>query len=118
MEQAVKEDVIPKVKKLIKAPSCCAEARAAGTTWLESIGTEKEAEATKALIAELEMDIIPIDGLIAFAGSEAGAKVFGEEKAKEIEAHAKGNWATDQPVAFELKSAEVKDGGSVWLSIS
>lgn len=71
MEQAVKEDVIQKVKKLIKAPSCCAEARAAGTTWLESIGTEKEAEATKALIAELEMDIIPIDVLIAFAGSEA-----------------------------------------------
>ena len=89
MEQAVKEYVIQKVKELIEAPSCCAEARAAGTTWLESIGTEKEAEATKALIAELEMDIIPIDGLIAFAGSEAGVKVFGEEKAKEIEAHAK-----------------------------
>ena len=32
---------------------------------------------------------MPVDGLIAFAGSEAGAKVFGAEKAKQIEAHGK-----------------------------
>ena len=50
-------------------------------------GTDQEAEQTKNLIAELEMDIMPLDGLIAFAGSEAGAKVFGPEKAKEVEAH-------------------------------
>ena len=44
---------------------------------------------TKDYIAELEEDIMPIDGLIGFAGSEAGAAVFGAEKAKEVEAHAK-----------------------------
>ena len=32
---------------------------------------------------------MPIDGLIGFAGSEAGAAVFGADKAKEVEAHAK-----------------------------
>ena len=37
---------------------------------------------TKKLIAEVEADIMPVDGLIAFAGSEAGVKVFGEEMAK------------------------------------
>ena len=89
MEQNVKEYIAQKVKELIEAPSCCAEAKAAGTAWLEALGTDKEAEATKDLIAELEQDIIPIDGLIAFAGSDAGVQVFGEEKAKAIEAHAK-----------------------------
>ena len=32
---------------------------------------------------------MPIDGLIAFAGSEAGVGVFGAELAKNILAHAK-----------------------------
>ena len=31
---------------------------------------------TKKLIAEVEADIMPVDGLIAFAGSEAGVKDF------------------------------------------
>ncbi len=32
---------------------------------------------------------MPIDGLIAFADSEAGAQVFGAEKAKAVASHAK-----------------------------
>lgn len=89
MEQSVREYVTEKVKDLISAPSCCAQAKAAGENWLKAAGTDQEAEQTKNLIAELEMDIMPLDGLIAFAGSEAGAKVFGPEKAKEVEAHGK-----------------------------
>lgn len=53
------------------------------------VGTAKEAEVTKAYIAELEADIMPIDGLIGFDGSEAGIGVFGAELAKNILAHAK-----------------------------
>ena len=87
MEQSVREYVTEKVKDLISAPSCCAQAKAAGENWLKAAGTDQEAEQTKNLIAELEMDIMPLDGLIAFAGSEAGAKVFGPEKDKEVEAH-------------------------------
>ena len=90
MEQSVREYVTEKVKDLISAPSrCCAQAKAAGENWLKAAGTDQEAEQTKNLIAELEMDIMPLDGLSAFAGSEAGAKVFGPEKAKEVEAHGK-----------------------------
>lgn len=77
-----------KVKELIAAPSCCAEAKAAAQQWLDALGTDKEAEASKALVAELEEDIMPIDGLIAFAGSETGKKVFGEERAAGVYAHA------------------------------
>ena len=85
MEQSVREYVTEKVKALISAPSCCDQAKAAGENWLKAAGTDQEAEQTKNLIAELEMDIMPLDGLIAFAGSEAGAKVFGPDKAKEVE---------------------------------
>lgn len=76
------------VNALKNAPSCCAEAKAVCAEWLEAVGTDKEAEMTKKLIAEVEADIMPVDGLIAFAGSEAGVKVFGEEMAKNVLSHA------------------------------
>lgn len=76
------------VNALKDAPSCCAEAKAVCEEWLAAVGTDKKAEATKKLLAEVEADIMPIDGLIAFAGSEAGAKVFGAEMAKTVLAHA------------------------------
>ena len=82
-------EVMEKVQEMISAPSCCAELKAAGQAWLDAVGTDKEASATEALLAEIEEDVTPIDGLIAFAGSEAGAKVFGEERAANMLAHAK-----------------------------
>ena len=56
--------------------------------WLDVIGTDNQLAETKKYIAELEADIMPIDGLIAFANSEMGVKVFGEEMAKNVLAHA------------------------------
>lgn len=87
MNQDVKNYVAGKVNELIGAPSCSAEAKEAAERWLSAVGTDKEAEETKNLIAELEEDIMPVDNLIAFAGSEAGAQVFGAEKAKAVAAH-------------------------------
>ena len=71
MTENVKTYVTEKTKELIAATSCSAEAK----------------EVTKNYIAELEEDIMPIDGLIAFAGSDMGAKVFGDA-AKGVLAHA------------------------------
>lgn len=88
MKQSVKDYVIEKVNELVNAPTCCAEAKKAAQNWLDALGTDREAEQTKSLIAELEQDIVTVDGLIAFSGSEAGEKVFGAEKAKEVNAHA------------------------------
>ena len=59
----------------------------AAQAWLDAVGTEHEAKETKNYIAELEEDIVTADGLVAFAESEAGAQVFGVEKAKEVAAH-------------------------------
>ena len=58
----------------------------AGCGW-----TENEAAATKTYIAELEADIMPVDGLIGFAESEMGAQVFGADKAKGSGSPCKGN---------------------------
>lgn len=47
-------------------------------------------EKAKALVAEAGRRLQPIQtGLIGFAASDMGAKVFGEAKAKEVLAHAK-----------------------------
>ena len=62
------------------------EAREAAQAWLDAIGTDKEAEMAENLIAELEEDLMPVEQLIAFAESEAGAGVFGD-KAGEVAAH-------------------------------
>lgn len=88
MKQETLNFVKEQTAALIAAPSCSAEAKAAAEKWLTAVGTAEEAEATKAYVAELEADIMPIDGLIAFAGSDAGVGVFGEELAKNILAHA------------------------------
>ena len=88
MNKEMKDFVTEEVKKMMTAHSCCKELKAVCQEWLDAVGTDQEAEKTKALIAELEEDIMPIDGLIGFAGSAAGAQVFGAGKAKEVLAHA------------------------------
>ena len=87
MKQEVRDYVIEKSKELMEAPTCSQEAKAAAQAWLDAAGTDREAEETKKYIAELEADIMPVDGLIGFAESEAGAQVFGPEKTKEVAAH-------------------------------
>lgn len=82
MTQETLNYVKEQTEALIAAPSCSAEAKTAAEKWLAAVGTAEEAEVTKAYIAELEADIMPIDGLIAFADSEAGVGVFGAELAK------------------------------------
>lgn len=97
MTQETLNYVVEKTKELMSAPSCSKEAKDAAQSWLDSVGTEREAEETKKYIVELEEDIVTVDGLIAFAESEAGAKVFGVEKAKEVAEHGKELKAEGKP---------------------
>lgn len=53
---------------LLQAPSACKEVKEAAQNYLDAAGTEKEADAATAYVKELEADIMPIDGLISFAG--------------------------------------------------
>ena len=74
---------------LLAAPSACKEIKEAAQNYLDAVGKEGEAEAAKAYVAELEADIMPIDGMIAFAESDMGAKVFGADGVKNVLIHAK-----------------------------
>ena len=85
MEKKMLDYVTEKTNDLIKAETCCKEAKAAGQAWLKAAGTDKEAEETRKYIAELEEDILPIDGLIAFTESPDAVR-YG---AKELAAHAR-----------------------------
>lgn len=89
MKKEVLDYVVEQTHALMDAHSCSAEARAAAQAWLDAVGTASEADQTKKFIEELEADIMPIDNLIQFAGSDMGAKIFGAETAKNVEAHAK-----------------------------
>ena len=81
------KEIIEQAKNLIAAHSCCQEAKDAANAWLCAVGTADEKEKAKALVAELEEDIMPIDGLIGFAASDMGAKVFGEGSAGACGSH-------------------------------
>ncbi len=83
MTAETKNYVMEKTKELMQAHSCSKEAKAAAQAWLDAVGTEREQEETKKYVAELEADIMPLDNLIAFARSEAGAGVFGGAQAAE-----------------------------------
>jgi hypothetical protein len=89
MDKEVLNYAVEKTHELMRAPSCCSEAKAAAQTWLDAIGTEKEAAETKRYIDELEEDITPIDSLIGLAESDYGIKAFGADTARNIAAHAK-----------------------------
>lgn len=88
MTKEVKDFAVEKTKELMNAASCCAELKEEAQKWLDALGTDGEAEETKKYIAELEEDVTSIDGLIAFAGSETGAKIFGADRAAAMVAHA------------------------------
>lgn len=89
MTKETVEFVTAKTKELMAAPSCSKEAKDAAQAWLNAVGTANEAEETKKYIAELEADITTIDGLIAFAGSDAGKSVFGADVAPKVVEQAK-----------------------------
>lgn len=84
MTEEIRNTLTEEVKKLIAAPSACPEAKAACEKWLAATGTADEEAATAILKKEAHADIMPIDGLIGFAGSDAGKALFGEERAAAI----------------------------------
>lgn len=88
MEKKVLEFVMEQTHALVDASTCSKEAKDAAKAWLAAVGTEQELEETKKYIAELEADIVTVEGLEAFAESEMGAKVFGAD-AQNVAAHAR-----------------------------
>ena len=54
MNKEILEAVTGEVRELLEAGSCCKEAKDAAQAWLDAVGTDKESEQAKKLVAELE----------------------------------------------------------------
>lgn len=89
MDKEILDYTVQKTHELMNAVTCSSETKASAQNWLNAVGTEDEAAETIKYVNALEGDIMPIDMLIGFAESDAGAQVFGADKAKEVAAHAK-----------------------------
>ncbi len=83
-----KQTLIEKIKSMAAAPSCCAELKQAVQAYLDALGTVEEKSAANNLLAEIEEDITPIDGLVEFAHSQHAVEIFGADGAKKFAAHA------------------------------
>ena len=79
------ESIVKAVKEMIEAPSCCPELETAGEIWLESLGTDAQESATKALIAEAKMDICTIDSVYNFFVSEEGKKCLVNKRQRNLQ---------------------------------
>lgn len=88
MKAELLKEMIEKTKAIIAAPSCNPETKAACERWLASVDTDKFEAETKVYMDELAEAVVPIDGLIAFAGSEGAKGYFGEEGAANLLKHA------------------------------
>ena len=83
-----KNELVETVKSMIAAPSCCADLKAAGQKWLDSVGSADEKAAAEALLQELREDVCTIDQVIPFFESERAVQYFGAEQAKAMAARA------------------------------
>lgn len=80
--------VLEKVKELLKAPSICPEMKKAAERYVAAVGTDREKEAGRALVAELKDDVQTIDEVSDFFASEDARKLFGAEQAAALSAQA------------------------------
>jgi hypothetical protein len=94
------EAIITKIEEMMAAPSCCAELKEAGRKYLDAVGTKEQKEKADMLVAELKEDVCALADVREFFASEAGAAVFGKEKAAEMTAIADAKLAAGETVCF------------------
>lgn len=82
------EKAIERTKKLL-SNWCCDELKEAAQNWLDSIGTDKEKEAGKKYVLELQDSIVTVDGMLEFLPTDEAKAKFGEETASKFYEHAK-----------------------------
>lgn len=88
MDKELLDFASAKVDEMLAAPSASAATKKAAQTWKDAIASGKDAEtATDALLDAISEHQTTIDDLIAFASSDTGKQVFGEEGAAKMVAH-------------------------------
>lgn len=68
------EAIVEKVKALIAAPSCYAGLKKIAEEYIAALGSDREKEAGRKLVAELEADVQTIDDVLAFLNRMQGKK--------------------------------------------
>ncbi|MBQ7545215.1 MAG: heat-shock protein Hsp90 [Synergistaceae bacterium] len=104
-----KQEILAKVNELIAAPMCNPELKAAAEAYLKA----QDKKSADALVKMLEATVSSVDETIAFAESEAGAKVFGAEAAKGLAAAAKKAKAEGGKYCI---CPACQAGGAIWES--
>ena len=84
----IMEKAIERTKALL-SNWCCDELKEAAQAWLNSIGTDKEKEAGRKYVLELQDSIVTVDGMLAFLPTDEAKAKFGEETANKFYEHAK-----------------------------
>lgn len=88
MDKELLDFASAKVDEMLAAPSASAATKKAAQTWKDAIASGKDAEtATDTLLDAISEHQTTIDDLIAFASSDTGKQVFGEEGAAKMVAH-------------------------------
>jgi len=82
-----KEAIIERTKELLSV-RCYEGLREAAEQWLDAVGTEREAEASRKYVSALEDAVTDIDTVIDVFGSDTAKEKFGEEMANKIYSHA------------------------------
>ena len=89
MDKELLDYTASKVEEMLAAPSASAETKSAAQAWKNAIARGDNADAaTNRLLDAISAHQTTIDNLIGFAGSDTGKKVFGEEGAAKMLAHA------------------------------
>ncbi|MCR9035899.1 3-hydroxyisobutyrate dehydrogenase [Tractidigestivibacter montrealensis] len=89
MDKELLDYTASKVEEMLAAPSASAETKSAAQAWKDAIARGDNADAaTNRLLDAISAHQTTIDNLIGFAGSDTGKKVFGEEGAAKMLAHA------------------------------
>lgn len=68
------EAIVEKVKALIAAPSCYAGLKKIAEEYIAALGSDREKDAGRKLVAELEADVLSIDDVLAFLNRMQGKK--------------------------------------------
>ncbi|MDD7200041.1 3-hydroxyisobutyrate dehydrogenase [Parafannyhessea umbonata] len=79
-----------KVDEILAAPSALEDTKSFARAWKSAVANGDDADkATDTFLDAISEHQTTIDDLIAFAGSEVGKQVFGEEGANAMVAHSK-----------------------------
>lgn len=88
MKKELIEYVVEKSHEMMDVPYCYPGAKTAAQAWLAALGTAQAGTETKKYLAELKAAVMPIDGVLAFASSEAAVEHLGKKAAAALLAHA------------------------------